>query len=232
MSSEKRIEILLIEDDDIIAEVLQFFLSTNEEYVLTHTRTAEAALMRLDTETYDVVLLDILLPDDDGVSVCKKIRTRCDCPVIFISCLDDDMTIVKALEAGGDDYLVKPFDNAVLNARIRANLRRRRIDATTVDVGLYESSDFILDARRQMIIIDGDERSLTPIEFRVLKYLMTHPNKYMTSKEIYEAIWGSDDCGDARTVFVHICNIRRKIERDPSNPEHIKSVWGKGYTFT
>lgn len=223
------IRVLLIEDDPLVAKVIFYYLEQAETYEVVWAKTGGEAFANA-RDNFDVILLDILLPDVDGVDLCSRLREWHDCPIIFISCLDSSDTIVRALEQGGDDFLVKPFDNKVLEARIQANLRRYNKNMQPTHNTL-ECQGFTLDARRHVVVKPECEIKLSGTEFRILSFLMQNKGKYFTPKEIYLKIWGEKSYGDTRTVIVHIHNIREKIEDDSDNPRFLKMEWGKGYYF-
>jgi DNA-binding response OmpR family regulator len=221
--------VLLIEDDPLVAKVIFYYLEQAETYQIVWAKTGGEAFANA-RDNFDVILLDILLPDVDGIDLCSRLREWHDCPIIFISCLDSSDTIVRALEHGGDDFLVKPFDNKVLEARIQANLRRYNKNVQPTQ-NIFECQGFTLDARRHVVIKPECEIKLSGTEFKILSFLMQNKNKYFTPKELYLKIWGEKSYGDTRTVIVHIHNIREKIENDPDNPMFLKMEWGKGYYF-
>ena len=223
------INVLLIEDDTLVANVILYYLGQSETYEVVWAKTGGEAFANA-RDKYDVILLDVLLPDVNGIDLCARLREWHDCPIIFISCLDSSDTIVRALELGGDDFLVKPFDNKVLEARIQANLRRfhNRIQAPLNEL---KCEGFSLDANRHVVVKEDEEIKLSKTEFRILSFLMQNHGKYYTPKELYFKIWGEKSYGDARTVIVHIHNIRSKIEADPEAPRFLKMEWGQGYYF-
>lgn len=227
------IKVLLIEDDKVIAQVIQYYLQQESlDYKVFWVKTAGEA-MAFVVEPFDVILLDILLPDVNGIDFCQKLREWHPCPIIFISCLDDTQTIVQALAMGGDDFIVKPFDNKILGARIQANLRRVALDekrTATAHTPLV-AGRFRLDFSAQSLCIDDRTVNLSSIEFRLLSFLMQNPNQYFTAQELYRRIWGKDSYGDIRTVQVHIHSLRKKLESSPSDPHYIKNIHGKGYCF-
>ncbi|WP_026476321.1 response regulator transcription factor [Alkaliphilus transvaalensis] len=223
------IKILLIEDDPLVAEIILYYLKQAETYEVVWAKTGSDAYANA-RDKFDIILLDILLPDVNGVDLCSRLTEWHDCPIIFISCLDCSDTIVKALEQGGDDFIVKPFDNKILEARIKANLRRaNKLPNNTKNV--LECTGFKLDANRHVVIKKEGELKLSSTEFKILSFLMMNPGKYYTPKEIYYKVWGSKSYGDTRTVIVHIHNIRNKIEEDVNNPRFLKMEWGQGYYF-
>ena len=188
------------------------------------------ALLR-DQTSFDVILLDILLPDTNGMQLCQTLRSGHHCPIIFTSCLDDVDTIVHALELGGDDFLTKPYDNKVLVARILANVRRVQMDAAEPSLRGYTCPAFRLDADNRSVHCRGEDIHLADMEYRILSLFVRNPNTFFTANELYQKIWGKDSLGDVRTVQVHIHNLRSKIEPDPAKPVYLCNVWGKGYVF-
>ena len=227
----EKIRILLVEDDPVMARIIQYYLSQQPSQEVTWVQTAADALT-LAGRTFDLLLFDILLPDSDGIALCKKIRETTSCPIIFISCLDDEDTIIHALETGGDDFLAKPFNNKVLQARIDANLRRVSIERKKQYTPPRSTSDFALDIDTRILTRDGKEYPLTPIEFGLLYYLMEHEGQVISSRELYEYVWDQPDIGDLRTVVAHMHTLRKKLEKNPRSPVHIRAIHGKGYYYT
>lgn len=223
------IKIMLVEDDPILARIILYYLQQEGFYEADWAKTAGEAL-GIARNPYEVILLDVKLPDVSGIDLCQKLREWHSCPIIFISCLDDSDTIIRALEMGGDDFVTKPFDNKVLAARIHANLRRSRSLPSAQPVNRLSCDTFTLDMRSQAICRENTSAPLSNMEFRVLSYLMQNPNRYISAEELYKKVWGKDSCGDVRTVMVHIHNIRKKIGEN-QQARHLKCVWGKGYYF-
>lgn len=224
------IRVLLVEDDRAIARVISFYLRESGEYDLVQAADAEEALEMLKTDSsMDIILLDIMLPKMDGMALCSRIRQMIYCPIIFISCLDDEDTIVHALEIGGDDYLTKPFTCKVLCARIKANLRR--IQREQHPIQEYVFPDFTLSVASHEVIRQGLATPLAPLEFGILLFLIQHAEQPVTLNQIYEAVWEQPSFGDVRTVVVHLYNIRKKIEPGTGEARYIKNVHGAGYIF-
>lgn len=223
-------KILLIEDDADIAKIIQHYLS-GKEYSVEHAGSAAEAY-GLARKRFDVILLDILLPDEDGFTVCARLRGIHNCPIIFISCLDDSDSILRAFELGGDDYLAKPFDEKVLEARIKAALRHTAwIERHRGDCRVLSCADFSLDCEQRLVLRAGQEFPLTALEYQILLFFMEHPGAYYTPEELYRIIWNKDSYGDVRTVIVHIHSLRKKIESDKDNPQRLVRVRGRGYAF-
>jgi len=225
-------KILLVEDDLDICEIMKMYMSrTNNSLAIANT--AHEALQMVKEDNFDLILLDIMLPDITGIDLCSKLRKEdFFVPIIFISCIDDDETIIKALEMGGDDYIVKPFNCSVVLARIEANMRRVRMareHPTPKNEIVLE--DFTIDGSDYSIIKNGQKIALTPIEFKILTYMTANPERVLTLEELYQNIWHEPSFDDVRTVKVHVSNLRKKLEDDPSNPKHIKTVRKIGYIF-
>lgn len=223
--------VLLADDDPETAQVIRFYLKKSGNYHVTWASCGVEAIKMAGKRDFDIVLLDIMLPDVDGISVCEQLRKKLDCPILFTSCIDDEETIVRALRMGGDDYLVKPFSNMILSARMESNLRRmkqirgdkhreRRFGEYTVNTGTHILRHGITSTR------------LSPIEYRILIFFLDHPNEFWATDILYDLIWDQPCNGDARTVMVHIYNLRRKLEEDAENPRYIHSVRGEGYLFS
>ncbi len=224
------IQILLVEDDKVILDITRYFLESQKAYRVTCARTGGEAMAHA-RERFDLIIMDILLPDTNGIDLCRTLRQWHKCPIIFSSALDDSDTMIRALEMGGDDFITKPFDNKVLLAKIQANLRRVRMDAEQTTPSDHSFGPFLLHPQTQQVTINGRTSKLSQIEYRILSYFLQHPGVYLTGAEIYQALWGKNPLGDTRTVQVHIHNLRSKIEANPSEPVYLKSVWGKGYLF-
>lgn len=222
--------VLLIEDDATIAKIIQYYLRQCKVYEVSWAKSAGEALA-LSRTPPDIILLDIMLPDVDGLELCAKLRERIYCPIIFISCIDDEDTIIKALELGGDDYLTKPFNCKVLHARIEANLRRVKLERAEHPRPQLQFPDFSVDAAGHALLKNGCSIPLPPIEFGLLMHLIDHPGRIITLDELYEAVWEKPSFGDVRTVIVHVYSLRKKLEPSPSAPRYIKNVRGKGYLF-
>ncbi len=224
------IHVLLVEDDAEVARIVKYYLAGNDRYEVVWAKDAAEAVLA-SRDWFDVILMDVMLPDQSGIELCARLREWHKCPVIFLSCLDDSGTIIDALEHGGDDYITKPFDNEVLEARIQANLRRVQMDRQEPAANALSCRGFSLDAASHTVLRDGKRYPLPPTEFRMLSYLMQHPGQCFRSGELYRLIWGRISYGDNRTVVVHMHNLRKKIEEDPAAPRYLKNLWGKGYFF-
>lgn len=218
---------LIVEDDEDLAAIAQVHL-THGGYQVDVANTCQSALSLLANQEYDLILLDEILPDDRGDSLCRTIRDHSACPIIFMSCLDDSNTIISALKAGGDDYMVKPLDYGELLARADAIIRRsggrRKQDH------LRTFRQFSIDTQRHKVLRGEEVVDLSSIEYALLLYMTEHPNTLLLYTELYQNVWASESLGDVRTVMVHISNLRKKI--DPDRTGIIETVRGAGYIFT
>ena len=220
---------LLVEDDKDLSVITQMNLM-HAKYEVDVAYTCAVALEFLRSNSYDLVLLDMVLPDSRGDVLCQKIRSACDCPIIFISCLDDSQTIVNALRSGGDDYMIKPICYEELLARADAVVRRTDSSRKYAQSGQKVLRQFSIDTVRHRVLRGEEEIVLSSIEFDILSFMCEHPDELLLYKQIYESVWDSDSLGDVRTVMVHISNLRKKI--DPERTGIIETVRGAGYIFT
>jgi DNA-binding response OmpR family regulator len=244
-------QILLVEDDPAIAKLMNLHLHA-PDYFVTVCGRAAAALERLKTGTFDVVILDILLPDGNGVEVCRKMRLHGNwTPVLMLSALSDESDKVRALESGADDYMTKPFGVAEMMARVRALLRRRTGEAVGGGRGAGEFSsgvgdepgagaagkgvvtfrDLMIDKHKRKVTMRGERLELTPKEFDLLWLLAEHRGKTFSRHELLELIWGFAFQEYEHTVTSHINRLRIKIEPKLDKPEYILTTWGAGYRF-
>ena len=222
--------ILIVDDDQVNAQIMQYYLDQSGDIETVWAKDAHEAIDACKTP-FDLILLDIMLPDINGVELCKHLRERVYCPILFISCISDEDTVIKALETGGDDYLVKPFSCSVLMARISANLRRVEMENQKAARAIVRSEHFVLDTNEHTLRVKDRVFHLSTMEFEVLLYMIRAPYRTLSPEEIYEAVWGTPSYGDVRTVISHVYNLRRKLEDNPQKPRFIRSVRGYGYFF-
>ena len=221
--------ILVCDDEKDIVAALKIYL-TAEGYQVLEAGTGREALDILDRERVDLVLMDIMMPEMDGLSAVAKLREQSNIPVLFLTAKSEDTDMILGLNIGGDDYITKPFNPVELIARVRSHLRRYmklggvEQKQTTLQVG-----GIALDDDSKQVTVDGEEVALTPLEYSILKFLMQSPGKVFSSAEIYRNVWKDTWTGSENTVAVHIRHLREKIEIDPSNPRYLKVVWGHGY---
>ena len=226
--------ILIVEDDHDILEVVTILLG-REGFKVLKASTGQEALDQISKRP-DLIILDVMLPDMDGFDVCRRIRKDSLAPVLYLTAKTGVQDKTEGLEAGGDDYLVKPFFQEELLARIRALLRRyekyRGKEETENQVTYLEQGRFRVSLEFNEVLKDGKAISMTDIECRVLKLLMQYRNKIFSIQNIYESVWEKPYFYDANnTVMVHIRRLRMAIEDDPRHPVYIRTEWGRGYRF-
>ncbi len=216
--------ILVVDDEDIILEMVAIAL-TDRGFEPIVCNTGEDALALFRETKPDLVLLDIQLPGKDGIEVCREIRSESGTPIIMLTANGETDSLVLALEAGADDYIVKPYKSEELTARIRARLRPKATDATaTLSIG-----DLTVDVQGHEVRRNGELLSLTPLEFDLLVALASAPSMVFTREMLLEQVWGYQYKADTRLVNVHVQRLRGKIEEDPDNPRVVMTVRGVGY---
>jgi DNA-binding response OmpR family regulator len=224
--------ILIVEDDQDLSEIAKIHL-TSAGHAIKQAFCCETAKALIESEYFDLVLLDIMLPDGSGQDVCTHLRGFSTCPVIYMSCLEDSATIVSSLERGGDDYMTKPIRYDELLARIDANIRRFRSSLTGERIRgerMRGYAGFTIDTLRRRGECAGEELCLTQIEYALLDYLSGRPGELILYDDLYRSVWDNDSLGDVRTLMVHMSNLRRKI--DPEHRGIIENIRGAGYLFT
>jgi DNA-binding response OmpR family regulator len=223
--------ILLVEDEENIREAVKYIL-TQENYSVYIAADGEQGLNLARELNPSLILLDIMLPELDGIEVCRAIRKESSVPIIMLSAKGEELDKVLSLELGADDYITKPFGKHELLARIHAVLRRASLSTQQVNQSeILQSKNLILNKNSHIVTLKGIDVAMSPWEFSVLTLLMENPNRALTRDQILEFIWGKDWFGDTRTVDVHIRWLRLKIEDDPTNPLFIITVRGVGYRF-
>ncbi|CUH95279.1 hypothetical protein P22_1349 [Propionispora sp. 2/2-37] len=223
--------ILIIEDDLDIAELERDYLQLNG-YKTEIVQDGLIGLKKAASGQYAAVVVDLMLPNKDGFEIIREIRKNQEIPVIVVSAKNEDIDKIRGLDVGADDYLTKPFSPAELVARIKAHLKRyQRLKgpATAQEVIQYKGLE--INTASHKVSVNGDEILLTTKEYDLLFFLASNPNIVFSKEHIFNTIWGNESFGDAATVAVHIQKIRRKIEKDPANPEFIETLWGTGYRF-
>jgi two-component system response regulator MtrA len=219
-------EVLLVEDDPAARQGLELALR-RLGYGVRPAETGEAALDALVEGAADVVVLDVMLPGLDGFEVCRRLRRSSDVPVIMLTARSDDFDIVGGLEAGADDYVVKPVEPRVLDARIRAVLRRLARAGSPAET----YGELVIDRASLIVLRAGHEVSLTPIELRLLLVLSGSPRQVFSREQLLDLVWEHDYLGDSRLVDACVQRLRAKIEADTSEPRYIQTVRGFGYRF-
>jgi two-component system response regulator ResD len=232
---EKEVRILVVDDEERIRRLIRMYLE-REEYIIEEAENGEDALQKAQTQNFDCILLDLMLPGMDGVEVCQKLRETKSTPIIMITAKGEETNRVHGFEVGADDYVVKPFSPREVVFRVKAILRR---SSTTAFLNLDQSSNDVLvfanltidhDAHR--VLADGTEVSLTPKEYELLHYLAQSPNKVFSREQLLKDVWNYEFFGDLRTVDTHVKRLREKLNRvSPKAANLISTVWGVGYKF-
>lgn len=223
--------ILICDDEKDIVSALKIYLSS-EDYKIFEAYTGKEALDVIKENDIHLILMDIMMPEMDGIEATVKIREEYNIPVIFLSAKSEDTDKILGLNIGADDYITKPFNPMEVIARVKSHLRRY----TTLGsmAGREERTDYrvggicIKDEERR-VMADGEEVSLTPIEYNILLLLMKNPGKVFSGKDIYRSVWKENPVGNEGSVAVHIRHLREKIEINPSEPRYLKVIWGQGY---
>lgn len=221
--------ILVCDDEKDIVNALRIYLEA-DGYKVFEASNGKEALAVLSEKDIQLVLLDIMMPVMDGITALSKIRSSSAVPVIMLSAKSEDTDKILGLNIGADDYITKPFNPMELSARVRSQLRRYMLlgggtkSADSITIG-----GITLDDRSKEVTLDGDKINLTPTEYDILKFLMQHPNRVFSPKELYRRVWNEAPLGAEGTVAVHIRHLREKIEIDPASPRYIVAVWGQGY---
>ena len=221
--------VLVCDDDDAILESLRIYL-TNEGYnVLTATNGIEA-LKQVEENTVHCAVLDIMMPQLDGLKATLRIREKFNFPIILLSAKSEDFDKITGLGFGADDYVTKPFNPLELVARVKSQIRRYvTLGSMEIKENQLVTGGLVLDADSKKVTVDGEPVKLTAMEYKILEYLMCNMEKIMSSSQIYEAVWGEPSFTSEKTVTVHIKNLRDKIEIHPKNPKYLKVVYGLGY---
>ena len=222
--------ILICDDQPDIVNALKIYL-TPEGYGLYTAYNGKEAIELLQREDIHLVLLDIMMPQMDGITAASKIREFSNVPIIFLTAKSETEDLVLGLNVGADDYITKPFVPVEVLARVRRQLRRyaklgSRVEETS---HLLQVGTIVLDNETKQVQVDGEIIPLTPIEYSILELLMRNPGKVYSTKALYEAVWHEAAMGSEGTVAVHIRHLREKIEINPTQPRHLKVVWGQGY---
>lgn len=225
-------KILVVDDEKLIVKGIKFSLE-QDGMIIDVAYDGEEALNLIRKNTYDLAVLDVMLPKMDGLQVCREVREFSQMPIIMVTAKGEDMDKIMGLEYGADDYMTKPFNILELKARIKAVLRRTKSSAAeSVPVkNEMKVRDLLVDLDSRRVFVDGKEAFLTAKEFDLLELLMKTPGKVYSREKLLDTVWGFDYPGDVRTVDVHVRRLREKIEKVPSAPEYIFTKWGVGYYF-
>jgi DNA-binding response OmpR family regulator len=225
--------ILVVDDEDMIRRAVRITCET-EGYTVAEANSGDSALVQLAAFSPDIVLLDLVLPDKTGFEVCREIRRTSRVPILILSAKSDEIDVVVGLEIGADDYILKPFRPRELLARIASHLRKasEAREEAAPDEGRMVFRGLIIDVGERRAYRDGAEVDLTHTEFDLVAHLAAHPGKALSRDSILKAVWGYEHPVETRVIDVHVRNVRRKLEADPSHPFYILAVPGIGYRFT
>ena len=224
--------ILIVEDEVAIAELEKDYLELSGFQVEVET-SGDVGARRALTEDFELVILDLMLPNMDGFEICKKIREVKNIPIIMVSAKKNDIDKIRGLGLGADDYMTKPFSPSELVARVKAHLARyeRLIGSGVKENEMIDIHGLKIDKTARRVFLNGEEKILTTKEFDLLTFLAENPNHVYTKDELFREIWDMESVGDIATVTVHIKKIREKIELNTSKPQYIETIWGVGYRF-
>jgi len=229
--SDQAMRILIVDDDPPSVKMIGFLLR-EEGYTILTASSGPEALRLLNEEMPDLVILDVMMPGMDGLEVCRRIRRSTDLPIIFLSARGEASDRVAGLDVGADDYLPKPFEPSELLARVRAVMRRADAFAFGDHLNQLTVAGIHLDPVNNLAVFDGGrEVYLTPIEFRLLHYLMNNAGRALSHDQLFATVWSYDYDGSTNLVAAHMRRLRRKVEEDPSNPKRLVTVRGIGYRF-
>lgn len=225
-------KILIVEDEVAIAELEKDYLELSGfDVVMQHT--GDAGLKAALNEDFNLIILDLMLPNVDGFEICKKVREKKNTPIIMVSAKKEDIDKIRGLGLGADDYMTKPFSPSELVARVKAHLARyERLVGSGVKANeIIEIRGIKIDKTARRVYVNGEEKAFTTKEFDLLTFLAENPNHVFTKEELFNKIWNMESIGDIATVTVHIKKIREKIEFNTSKPQYIETIWGVGYRF-
>ncbi len=225
-------KILIVEDEEAIADLEKDYLELSD-FEVTIENTGDKGLEAALSGSFDLVILDLMLPGVDGFEVCKRIREEKNIPIIMVSAKKDDIDKIRGLGLGADDYMTKPFSPSELVARVKAHMARydRLVGSNQKVNDIIEIRGLKIDKTARRVYVDGEERVFTTKEFDLLTFLAENPNHVYSKEELFREIWDMDSIGDIATVTVHIKKIREKIEFDTAKPQYIETIWGIGYRF-
>ena len=222
-------KILICDDQPDIVSALKIYLST-EGYQLFTASNGIEAMEIARREDLSLILMDVMMPEMDGIAATAKIREFSNVPILFLTAKSETQDMVLGLNTGADDYITKPFDPTEVLARVRSHLRRyAQLGSRTPDSAQLAIGGISLDDRTKTVTVEGEPVSLTPTEYSILHLLMLNPGKVYSTKALYEAVWQEVALGSEGSVAVHIRHLREKIEINPSEPRYLKVVWGQGY---
>ena len=225
-------KILIIEDEEAIADLEKDYLELSGFEVEIANR-GDVGLEKALKEEYDLIILDLMLPEIDGFDICRQVRQEKNIPIIMVSAKKDYIDKISGLGIGADDYMTKPFSPSELVARVKAHMERynRLVGSGAVKNDIIEIRGIKIDKTARRIWVNGEEKTFTTKEFDLLTFLAENPNRVFTKAELFRQIWDMESVGDIATVTVHIKKIREKIEFNTAKPQYIETIWGVGYRF-
>lgn len=222
-------KILIVEDDLSVSEMIQDYLE-KEGYKVVTAFEGEEGMQKFQNATFDLIILDIMMPKLNGIEVMKQIRRDSSVPILIVSAKDTDVEKVLGLELGADDYIAKPFSMIELSARVKSALRRATsYSEAKKEENVIHYKALTIDINNYSVQKNGEEIKLTSKEFDILKLFLKHPNNVFTKAQIYTTVWNNDYFGDENVINVHIRRLREKIEDNPAKPDYIITIWGIGY---
>lgn len=225
-------KILIVDDEPGIVKMLETILRKEGYTAINCAFTGQEAIEKVCRDSYDLIVLDVMLPDTDGFQVCQKIRQHTSVPILFLTARSSDLDKLTGLGIGGDDYITKPFNPLEVAARIHVQFRRlEQYQAVEQTTELYRFGSVVIDKKAAQLWVDGIEVPCPAKEFELLLFLANHPNQIFTAGQLYERVWGYDSIGDEKTVSIHIMRLRKKIEKDVKQPTLIVTLRGIGYKF-
>jgi two-component system response regulator RegX3 len=225
-------KILIVEDESSFSEAISFLLG-KEGFETDVAENGRTALELFKASAYDLVLLDLMIPEVSGIEVCRAIRTTSMVPIIMLTAKDSEVDKVVGLELGADDYVTKPYSSRELVARIKAVLRRGTPESADADSSsaIQTAGNIRMDVERHQVTVNGTLINLPLKEFELLEFLLRNEGRVLTRGQLIDRVWGGDYYGDTKTLDVHIKRLRSKIEEDPANPQLIQTIRGLGYKF-
>ncbi len=224
-------QILVIEDDLNIAELQRDYLQMSG-YRVDIVQDGDQGLQKALNGSYDLIIVDLMLPGKNGLEVIQEIRKKMEIPLIIVSARSEDIDKIRGLGFGADDYITKPFSLAELIARIKSHISRyERLRGSKSSQEIISHGALEINTASRKVSVNGKDVKMTTREYELLLFLASNPNMVFNKEHLYDALWGEEQYGDTTTVAVHIQKIRKKIEKDPAHPAYIETLWGSGYRF-
>ena len=221
--------ILICDDEKDIVSAIEIYLKA-EGYKIFKAYTGKEALTIIRQEEIHLVLMDIMMPEMDGLHAMTELRKHSNVPVILLSAKSEETDKILGLTIGADDYITKPFNPVELQARVKSQIRRyMQLGSGQAQADSYSIGGISMNDKLKEVTLDQEPVFLTKIEYNILKFFLKHPGESLSPKEIYQNVWNDNPLGNERTVAVHIRHLREKLEYDPANPRYLKAVWGRGY---